>query len=212
MNSLAELAGVPASTISRIEAGRIEPTFVMLNKIAEAAGYSLSTDIEETGGDRPIVDYLQRLKEGAASIEERPAKELLAVASLVSVPKRAGARRLELPTSLENAVCKLSAQRQEPVVSSLEAFSGSISQLQSFIPVVYAEEPDSISGFEPATARSPRVMFVLGVTDNVRRNTLTVNGIKMVVPEWGIIDAMASPGRQADAALEALSTRKTVAA
>lgn len=41
MSSLAVLAGVPTSTISRIESGQIEPTLGMIRRIALGAGYHL---------------------------------------------------------------------------------------------------------------------------------------------------------------------------
>jgi transcriptional regulator with XRE-family HTH domain len=41
MSSLAVLAGVPTSTISRIESGQIEPTLGMVRRIALGAGYHL---------------------------------------------------------------------------------------------------------------------------------------------------------------------------
>jgi transcriptional regulator with XRE-family HTH domain len=41
MSSLAVLAGVPTSTISRIESGQVEPTLGMIRRIALGAGYHL---------------------------------------------------------------------------------------------------------------------------------------------------------------------------
>lgn len=41
MTSLAVLAGVPTSTISRIESGQVEPTLGMVRRIALGAGYHL---------------------------------------------------------------------------------------------------------------------------------------------------------------------------
>lgn len=41
MSSLAVLAGVPTSTISRIESGQVEPTLGMVRRIALGAGYHL---------------------------------------------------------------------------------------------------------------------------------------------------------------------------
>jgi transcriptional regulator with XRE-family HTH domain len=41
MAALAVLAGVPTSTISRIESGQIEPTLGMIRRIALGAGYHL---------------------------------------------------------------------------------------------------------------------------------------------------------------------------
>lgn len=42
MSSLAVLAGVPTSTVSRIEMGKIQPSLDTLSRVAEAAGYRLT--------------------------------------------------------------------------------------------------------------------------------------------------------------------------
>ncbi|WP_206074440.1 helix-turn-helix domain-containing protein [Antribacter gilvus] len=41
MSTLARNAGVPTSTISRIETGRMQPSLAMLRRIAAAAGFRL---------------------------------------------------------------------------------------------------------------------------------------------------------------------------
>ncbi|HZT65920.1 MAG TPA: helix-turn-helix transcriptional regulator [Acidimicrobiales bacterium] len=43
---LALLAGVPQSTISRIETGRMQPTFEALNRLVTAAGCRLHIKVE----------------------------------------------------------------------------------------------------------------------------------------------------------------------
>jgi transcriptional regulator with XRE-family HTH domain len=211
MNSLADLAGVPASTISRIEAGKIEPTFAMLKKIVEAAGFCFASRLEDAGSDQPVASYIARLKSKNLEIRERPARELLAIARLMPVAKRRGARRLEIPKNLQEAVCRLDGQGQEPVISALEAYSGRISPQQSFVPIVYVNDPDSITGFKIATPRSPSVLFALPITDNVRQYAQLKRGVAMVASQWALMDALASPGRQPDAALEALAARDAVA-
>jgi transcriptional regulator with XRE-family HTH domain len=212
MNTLADLAGIPASTISRIETGKIEPTFSMLTRIAEAAGFMLDSQLKEMDSDQPIAGYLERLSARNDSLESEPTKNLLAVASLALVTKRQGAVRLELTGTLQDAIRRMTEQGQTPIVSAIEAFSGNMDSLQSFIPIIYVDDPSSLLGFEAASIRSSQVLIVLPATDNVRENTRSIKGVRMVSPEWGILDALASPGRQPDAALEALAALEGAAA
>jgi hypothetical protein len=97
---------------------------------------------------------------------------------------------------------------QAPIVSSLEAYNKDLQTLQSFFPIVYVNNSETILESKLATMRSSQVMFILPTTDNVRQNARTVRGIDMVAPKWGMLDALASPGRQPDAALEVLALRK----
>lgn len=48
MSSLAVLAGVPTSTVSRIEMGKIQPSLDTLSRVAEAAGYRLTLCVADT--------------------------------------------------------------------------------------------------------------------------------------------------------------------
>jgi transcriptional regulator with XRE-family HTH domain len=47
MSVLAELAGVSRSTVSRIESGKFEPTFALLRRVVEAAGFEIDAEPEE---------------------------------------------------------------------------------------------------------------------------------------------------------------------
>ncbi|MDR1184435.1 MAG: hypothetical protein LBK67_06520 [Coriobacteriales bacterium] len=76
------------------------------------------------------------------------------------------------------------------------------------MPILYADAPETIEGLMPATTRSAQVVFVIPTTDNVRRDTCSVGSTEMVSREWGFLDALASPGRQPDAALEILANSK----
>jgi len=51
-------------------------------------------------------------------------------------------------------------------------------------------------------------MFILPTTNNVRACAIPFNDVALVSPEWGMLDALASPGRQPDAALEVLAKGK----
>lgn len=46
MSLLAELAGVSRSTVSRIESGKFEPTFALLQRVVEAGGFGLAAERE----------------------------------------------------------------------------------------------------------------------------------------------------------------------
>jgi len=46
-SALAARAGVPTSTVSRIEAGSSDPTLTMLTRLIAAAGYHLSVSVDE---------------------------------------------------------------------------------------------------------------------------------------------------------------------
>ncbi|GAB4084867.1 hypothetical protein GCM10028784_14970 [Myceligenerans cantabricum] len=47
MSLLADLAGVSRSTVSRIESGKFEPTFALLQRVVEAGGFDLDAEPEE---------------------------------------------------------------------------------------------------------------------------------------------------------------------
>lgn len=53
MSALAVLAGVPTSTISRIESGRVEPTLGMIRRIAFGAGYHLHVQYYDLFSGKP---------------------------------------------------------------------------------------------------------------------------------------------------------------
>jgi transcriptional regulator with XRE-family HTH domain len=205
MNTLAELAGVPASTISRIESGRLDPTFLMLSRIVAAAGYSLDAQLQRRNDDQPIADYLKRI--AGSRLEDQPVKTLLAVAALSPVVKRDGVKRCELTGTLTALLDTLAKQGQMPVISALEAYSEKSSEIMSFNPIIYVDNPAKAGDLKKATPRSKQVILLLPTTDNVQANASRKGRVRMVSPEWGLLDALASPGRQPDAALEALAAK-----
>ena len=56
------------------------------------------------------------------------------------------------------------------------------------------------------------MLFVLPTSDNVRYSSYGKDGILLVEKGWGVLDALASPGRQPDATLELLASSKENAA
>lgn len=212
MNALAELAGIPASTISRIERSQLEPTYSMLNRILQAAGFSIDLEITESGGDQPIADFLLKLQKSKRDILDVSTRELLTVSSLAPISKRNGLRRFELNGLLPELYDLLYQQGQNPIVSSLEAFAGNLNSIRSFVPVIYVNDSSLITGLSEATVLSPQVLLVIDATDNVRKASRAIKEVTMVSAEWGLLDALASPGRQPDATLELMVAMRETAA
>jgi len=209
MNALADASGVPVSTISRIESGKVEPTWAMMCRLVAAAGFSLEPTLTETTTDEPLAGVLRRLDDAGPGGRERIVRRFPAVARLAQVARRPGARRVGLRTPLGEAVTRLALQGQSPVVSSLEAFLRDASQTRSFTPVVYVNDPDTVEGFADATPMSPTIAFLLPTTDNVRFWFDDVDGVAMTSREWALLDSLASPGRQPDATMYLLDELTT---
>jgi len=201
MNTLADVSGVPASTISRIESGKVQPTWSMMSRILAAAGFRLDLTLSDADTDEPFAGIIRRLETAPADEHPTIIRRFPAVAELALVARRAGARRVQLDTSVGRAIAVLAEQNQAPVVSSLEAYAGDASQTRSFSPVIYVDDPARVIGFEAVTRASPAVLFLLPTTDHVRGVTRDVDGVAMVSREWALLDSLASPGRQPDVSL-----------
>ncbi|MDR1767206.1 MAG: helix-turn-helix domain-containing protein [Propionibacteriaceae bacterium] len=200
MTALAALAGVPASTVSRIESGKTDPTMGMLSRLMGAAGFAFESLVADLGDDQPFADALDRL-EGANDDDREAQFQLLPdVAGVAPVASRRGLRRVAAPADLSTALAALAGQGQHPVVSGMEAFAGAIDPQLSFVPIVYVDDPAAVEGFAEADEGAYQVMLLLPATDNVRARLRVDTVVPMMVREWGLLDAMASPGRQGDIA------------
>ena len=206
MNTAAALVGVPVSTISRIESGKIDPTLSMLGRIATGLGFALTPAVAEAGSDAPFAAILRELQDTVGAQRRRVVSRLPSVAALAPVAQRVGVVRAGFETGLPEALSRMREEGQNPVVSSLEAFASDLSRARSFAPVVYVDDPNTVVSLSKATVASPQVMLLLPTTENVRAFTRETAQGAMVAREWGLLDALASPGRQADVALLALET------
>jgi transcriptional regulator with XRE-family HTH domain len=204
MSALADLAGVPKSTVSRIEAGKIDATVSMLSRLLTAAGFRFESQLAEVGTDEPFAAILGRLAESCPAERERWLARFPAVAATALVARRAGARRVELPGGIAQAVELLTDQGQGPVVSVAEAVLGSLEPTRSFVPVIYVDDPSTVQGFSPAGRQSYQAMFLLPLTANVRAFARWQDDVRFVSREWGVLDTLASPGRQAEIGQELL--------
>jgi len=212
MAGLADLAQVPTSTISRIEAGKIDPTVAMLARITQAAGYRYEPSVVEAGFDQPFADILDRLESADAAGRARLFDRFAAAAVTAPVTRRTGMRRAAVPGDLASAVSILQQQSQHPVVSGMEAVAEQVNPALSFVPLVYVDNPAQVTGFGQSGRDAFQAMLLLPTTGNVRRFTRATTEVPMMVREWGWLDAMASPGRQGDIAREEFESMRMVAA
>lgn len=119
MNTLADVSGVPVSTISRIESGKVEPTWAMMSRILTAAGFHLEPHLSDAGTDEPIAGIIRRLNDALPEERARVVGRFPSVARLALVARRNRARRVRLVTKLDETLGNLTGQDQSPVVSSL---------------------------------------------------------------------------------------------
>jgi transcriptional regulator with XRE-family HTH domain len=210
--ALADLAHVPASTIGRIESGVIEPTMAMVIRIAEAAGFRLEQSLTESGGDQPFVQVLDRYEKASDEEREQLFRRFPAVGSAAPVTRRSGMLRVELPGDLKTAFGRLSQQGQNPVVSSIEAVVGQMEPMNSFVPILYVDDPSKVHDFDRPGRRANQVFLLLPTTSGVRRFTRMCGGVLMVTREWGLLDAIASPGRQGEIARDLVDSMRPVTA
>lgn len=198
--AFAQLVGVPASTITRIESGMVDPTYSMLQKIASGAGFTLSETLSDVGSDAPYAVVVERIQNASSVERRRLVKKLAQTATLAPVTKRPGVRVFALDRPIGEFVRYLVERGANPTVSSLEAVAGDTSSTWSFTPVVYVERPEDLDDLAPMSPTARASVIVLPITENVRKFTRLVDGTAMLRPEWGMLDALASPGRQADVA------------
>lgn len=211
--AFAQLVGVPASTITRIESGIVDPTYSMLQKIASGAGFTLSGTLSDLGSDEPYAAAVERIQNASNVERRRLVKKLAQTATLAPVTKRPGVRIFALDRPIGDFVRYLEERGANPTVSSLEAVADDIASTRSFTPVVYVERPEDLDDLIPMSPTARSGVIVLPTTENVRKFTRWVNGTAMLAPEWGMLDALASPGRQADVArtfLPQLAARVTM--
>lgn len=199
-SAFAQLVGVPASTITRIEAGVVDPTYSMLQRIASGAGFTLSGTLSDVGSDAPYAAAVERIQNASIIDKRRLVKKLAQTATLAPVTTRPGVRIFSLNQPIGDFVRYLADRGVNPTVSSLEAVVDDIASTLSFTPVVYVERPGDLDDLPPMSPTARSSVIVLPITENVLRFTRWVNGTAMLAPEWGMLDALASPGRQADVA------------
>ncbi|MDF2444064.1 MAG: hypothetical protein JWR01_2267, partial [Subtercola sp.] len=169
---LARMADVSPSTVTRIEAGELDPSYSMWEKLLNAAGYRATSTIESLGDatavaaareiltgenfDLPATDaWKSRWKRaGMTSARSLPA---IALQAAVASPlrTRAGLRYAAYDRPWQQIVGELRAQGIRYAVSGLNAARGGDRLSGSAWPVIYVD--DVQGSFESGVLSEPAV-------------------------------------------------------
>ena len=157
--AFAHLVGVPTSTITRIEAGIVDPTYSMMQKIASRAGFTLLGTLADVGSDSLYVAAVERIQNASSIERRRLVKKLAQTATLAPVTKRPGVRIFALERPIGDFVRFLEERGANPVVSSLEAVAVAVAvavaedmtSTRSVTPVVYVDRPKDLDDLLPTS-------------------------------------------------------------
>lgn len=197
---LTQLSGVPASTLSRIEGGVVDPAYGTVVKLLRTMGFRPGTDLFEESTD----EQLERAILSGPTLAER--FDVYRVAAQVSpVAARRGAQTVT--AALDELLADLEDADVSYAFSALEGFYGGwpAEGSGSFWPVVYVDPAFERPWPEQPLPGLRGTVYVLPMTDRAARFMGPVNSIVAMSPEWSIIDTIASPERQSDVGLELLA-------
>lgn len=198
---LAGISGVTASTISRIESGKVDPAYGTVVTLMRSMGLRPDAGLVEESTDDQIVAAIC----SRPSLDERFDRYRVA-AQVSPVASRMGARTVL--ADLDDMREVLDRSSVAYAFSALEGFYGgwSASGPQSFWPVVYIEPTFEAAWATQTVPGRPGTVYVLPMTANAARFVETVAGLSVMSPDWSIIDTIASPGRQSDVGLDLLAS------
>lgn len=228
---LARMAGVAASTVSRIERGELEPTWSVMNKLLESAGYRPTATLCSRGDVSAVVAAREALGEtvdGSSSASVRDWTDRWKRAGLIDGNGRA--RRVE-KLGIQAGIASRIFDRPNPrmsviydrtwqevaaafskaglryAVSGITATSPTKAQDGAAWPLIYVDSvPGAVAaaGLTEQTGSGPRITL-LGLDDVAANGTCEDEGYTFVSPGQALIDSYAGPGRMADLADAAAS-------
>ena len=228
---LARMAGIAPSTVSRIERGELEPTWPVMNRLLESAGYRPTGGLTSTGDVNAVAAARAVLGELAdATSNERVRSWVDRWTRARFVDENGRARDVE-KIGVQAGIASRLFDRPNPklsvvydrswqdIVSCLQksgvryAVSGITATSQTRVrdgaawPLIYV---DSISaavasaGLQEQTTPGPRVTLI-SFDDVAATGTVEEDGFTFVSPGQALIDSYAGPGRMADQADAAAS-------
>jgi transcriptional regulator with XRE-family HTH domain len=204
MSTLSAVAGIPVSTISRIEAGKVEPTWSTMRRLSAAAGYDITTDLKDSGGDEPLAGIIDCLEKAAPEKRASVVARFPMVALLAPVAFRAGARMVERTGSLGGLCRDLEEAGQRPAISSFEAFVGETERFSSVFSVVYVDDPATVDGLTDCVGWVGSAVYLLRRSERSSKHETLIGKTRAMSPEWAILDSLGSPGRQSDLTMHLL--------
>ncbi len=197
---LATLAGVSPSTVSRIEAGKVDPAFGTLTRLLTSAGYRFDTSLVADVTDDAIV----------AAITSKPSLDEVfdvyrVAAQVCPVRERAGAQ--VVVSSPDDMLSVFDDADVDYAFSALEGFYGGWSSSMgrsSFWPVVYVDPNFTVPWPEQPFPGRRRTVYLLPLTENAQRFRVRKGALWTMTSDWSLIDTIASPDRQSDVGMELL--------
>lgn len=205
---LARVSGVSPSTLSRVEAGKVDPTYGTLAALMRSMGYRFGDDLQQESTDEQIAKAVE-----ATYGRRRDRLAAYRVAGQVApVTKRIGVK--PVVADLDDMLVALEGSGSDYAFSSFEGYYGGWSErgTASFWPVVYVDAGVEWPWRSQLTPGVKGTVYVLPLTEFSRRHRERVGGMWAMSPDWSLIDAIASPGRQADVGLEILEGLQEVEA
>lgn len=222
-SSLARLAGVSPSTVTRIENGDLDPTWSTLQKMLSSTGMCINRNTVVSAGDPSAISSARAALEGRpataspwAEIWKRsgwlkPAMSPRDVLSLSVVAGNAGkfARRATPPLYAElpgqkqwqDLARALSRAGVEYAVSGLVATSRDRVTDSAAAPIVYVRDPQETFDTLGLTSTQPlRGTMILAPTSDEMDGTEDEGGIRFVSRAQAMLDTFASGGRQPEKA------------
>ncbi|TQO20668.1 helix-turn-helix protein [Rhodoglobus vestalii] len=230
---LANLAGVAASTISRIERGSLEPTWSIMSRLLDSAGYRQTGDLTSLGDnaavaaarialgetidarldDARVNGWLERWKKARFIDETERVRDIGKLGAQAGIASRIFDRPNERQSVVydrpwQNIVAALASSGVRYAVSGITATSLTRTRDGAAWPLIYVDSvPQALQAAElrPQATAGPRVTLMS--FDRVAASGIVdEDGIAFVSPGQALIDSYAGPGRMADLA-DAVASR-----
>lgn len=205
---LAALSGVSKSTISRIEAGKLDPTVSVFRSIMSSAGFSMNGPTE-AAADPDAVDAATNSFRGVSTpgnpwFERWSRTGLLdgftfravngerfgqLISAVSSFPARPGAIQLNGPSDTDRVIQVLRDSGVGYVVTGEPAFGGRFSSAPDFY---VTDPPAAAEVLRTLDPSNPVTITLVPMPANIE--TEVVNGVPYATPERALVDLYSSPG------------------
>lgn len=194
---LSTLSGVPQSTVSRIESGKMSPSYDIMRTLLATLGFESSDTLRPAVSNAPLVRFMDDYERGL--IPDRTVLDRMRIAAQTSpILDRGGARKVSV--GLAEVVEWARAEGVRFAISGLEGCSNET----SLEPIIYLAAETSFASPEPGRRGS----ILLPLDEDVARFAGGGDLPTMSVA-WALMDSIASPGRQSDVALDILEQYRT---
>ncbi|WP_255713624.1 helix-turn-helix domain-containing protein [Subtercola endophyticus] len=215
---LAHMADVSPSTVTRIEAGQLDPTYSMWEKLLNAAGYRAGVTIESVADICAVAAAREMLTGASFELPETgPWRErwqraglsgarfvpeiALQAAAASPLRSRPGMRTATYDRSWQQIVRDFRANHVQYAMSGLNAAEGGDRWSGSTSPVIYVENVSKAFEVASLTTPSPgeQVLTILPFDEVSRRGVWRdAADFSWVDRIQALIDSYGGPGRMAD--------------